>query len=246
MKNEFSVKVYSDGAEINAMRKMAQNDYLTGFTTNPSLMKRAGITNYLKFAHEVVSEFPNYCISFEVFSQDPVTMKEEALTLSSLSKNVYVKIPILNLNGNYNTGLISDLSDSGVKVNVTAITTDHQVAEALTAVNSTTPAIVSLFVGRVADTGRDPKNFVDRSVELCSDYPNVETLWASTREVYNIYQAEKAGIDIITVPPKILEKYNARRSFTPDAVAMDTVRGFDNDIKSLGFSILDEKEAMTV
>ncbi len=173
-------------------------------------------------------------------------MKKEALTLSALSKNAYVKIPILNLNGNYNTKLISDLSNSGVKVNVTAITTDYQVEAALAALNSTTPAIISLFVGRVADTGRDPQNFVDRSVELCADYPNVETLWAATREVYNIYQAEKAGIDIITVPPKILAKYNARRSFTPADVALDTVKGFDNDIKSLGFSILDEKEAMTV
>lgn len=246
MTNDFSIKIYSDGAEINAMREMAKNEYLSGFTTNPSLMKRAGITNYLKFAREVLAEFPDYCISFEVFGRDQETMKREAETLFSLGKNVYVKIPILNLEGGFNTDLISELTDDGIKVNVTAITTENQVQAALAALNSRTPAIVSLFVGRVADTGCDPHRFVQNSVALCADYPNVETLWASTREVFNIMQADKAGVDIITVPPKILTKFNARRSFTPDEVALDTVQGFDRDIQSLGFSILDEAAAMTV
>lgn len=246
MTNNYSIKIYSDGAEINAMHEMAKNDYLTGFTTNPSLMKKAGITNYLKFAHQVLNEFPNYCISFEVFGRDASTMKREAKILSSLGENVYVKIPILNLQGGFNTELISELTDAGIKVNVTAITTENQVQAALAALNSRTPAIVSLFVGRVADTGNDPHRFVQSSVSLCSDYPNVETLWASTREVFNIMQAEKAGVDIITVPPKILTKLNARRNFTPEAVALDTVEGFDRDIQSLGFNILDEAATLTV
>lgn len=246
MTNNYSIKIYSDGADINDMKEMAKNDYLTGFTTNPSLMKRAGITNYLKFAQKVLDEFPQYCISFEVFGRDPETMKREAKILSGLGENVYVKIPILNLQGGFNTDLISELTDDGIKVNVTAVTTEDQVQAALAALNSRTPAIVSLFVGRVADTGTDPHRFVENSVALCSDYPNVETLWASTREVFNIMQAAKAGIDIITVPPKILSKMNARRDFTPEEVALDTVQGFDRDIQSLGFNILDEAATLTV
>lgn len=240
MQNQYSIKIYSDGAEINAMRKMAENDYLSGFTTNPSLMKRAGIKNYLSFAKQVVSEFPNHCVSFEVFGQTPDVMKREAQILSALGDNVYVKIPILNLKGNYNTDLIHELSSAGIKVNVTAITTALQVQAALAALCPTSPAFVSLFVGRVADTGADPISFVKEAVEMVSDFDNVETLWASTREVYNITQAEQLGVDIITVPPVILEKYNQRREFTPDDVALDTVHGFDRDIKTLGFSILDD------
>lgn len=240
MQNQYSIKIYSDGAEIDAMRKMAQNDYLSGFTTNPSLMKRAGVTNYLPFAKQVVKEFPDYCVSFEVFGQTSDVMKREAEIISALGKNVYVKIPIIDLQGNYNTALIHDLSAAGIKVNVTAITTELQVQAALAALCPSTPAFVSLFVGRVADTGADPIDFVKNSVDMVSDFDNVQTLWASTREVYNITQAEKLGVDIITVPPVILQKYNERRSFSPDDVALDTVHGFDRDIQTLGFSILDD------
>ena len=240
MQNQYSIKIYSDGAEINAMRQMARNDYLSGFTTNPSLMKRAGVTNYLKFANQVVREFPEYCVSFEVFGQTPDVMAKEAKILSELGPNVYVKIPIIDLKGNYSTDLIHELSSQGIKVNVTAITTDLQVQAALAALCPTSPAFVSLFVGRVADTGADPIDFVKNAVEMVSDFDNVETLWASTREVYNITQAEQLGVDIITVPPVILQKYNERRSFTPDDVALDTVHGFDKDIKTLGFSIFDD------
>ncbi|WP_251548023.1 transaldolase family protein [Limosilactobacillus caecicola] len=239
MEQQNAIKIYSDGAEINAMREMVKNDYLSGFTTNPSLMKRAGVKDYLPFAKQVVSEFPDYCVSFEVFGQTPEVMKKEAQILSSLGDHVYVKIPIMNLEGQYNTDLIHELSASGIKVNVTAITTDLQVQAALAALCPSTPAFVSLFVGRVADTGADPIEFVKNSVAMVSDFDNVETLWASTREVYNITQAAQLGVDIITVPPVILQKYNERRSFTPDDVALDTVQGFDRDIKSLGFSILD-------
>ena len=240
MQNQYAIKIYSDGADIKAMRQMVKNDYLSGFTTNPSLMKRAGVTNYLSFAKQVVTEFPDYCVSFEVFGQTADEMKREAEILSGLSDNVYVKIPIINLKGNYNTDLINTLSANGIKVNVTAITTELQVQAALAALCPSSPAFVSLFVGRVADTGADPIDFVKNSVEMVDDFDNVQTLWASTREVYNITQAEQLGVDIITVPPVILQKYNERRSFTPDDVALDTVHGFDKDIKTLGFSILDD------
>lgn len=240
MPSNYAIKIYSDGADIDAMRKMATNEYLSGFTTNPSLMKRAGVTNYLQFAKSVVKEFPRHSVSFEVFGTTPDTMKKEAEIISNLGDNVYVKIPIMNLAGNYNTDLIHELSADGIKVNVTAITTDLQVQAALAALCPTTPAYVSLFVGRVADTGADPIAFVKNSVEMVSDFDNVETLWASTREVYNIIQAQQLGIDIITVPPVILQKLNDRRKLTADDVALDTVHGFDQDIKTLGFSILDE------
>lgn len=241
-----TIAIYADGAVINDMRQMAKIPEVTGFTTNPSLMKRAGVTNYLAFAKQVVSEFPDAPISFEVFSQDADTMQREAEILSSLGQHVYVKIPILNLNGQPNTDLIHQLSTAGIKLNVTAITTSEQVRWALEALDQQTPAIVSLFVGRVADTGTDPTSFVNTSVAMAQQHTNVQTLWASTREVDNIRQARSAGVNIITVPPVILQKWLDRRSLTPEEVALDTVRGFDRDIKSLGFSILDDVETGAV
>ena len=220
-----TIAIYADGAVIDDMRQMAKLPEVTGFTTNPSLMKRAGVTNYLTFAKQVVGEFPEASLSFEVFS---------------LGKHVYVKIPILNLNGQPNTELIHQLAHAGIKLNITAVTTSEQVRLALEALDEQTPAIISLFVGQVADTGADPTSFVNASVAMSHLHPNVDLLWASTREVDNIRQAQQAGIDIITVPPAILQKWLARREFTPEDVALDTVRGFDQDISTLGFSILDE------
>ena len=235
-----TIAIYADGAVIDDMRQMAKLPEVTGFTTNPSLMKRAGVTNYLTFAKQVVGEFPEASLSFEVFSQDPQKMQQEAEILSSLGKHVYVKIPILNLNGQPNTELICQLAHAGIKLNITAVTTSEQVRLALEALDEQTPAIISLFVGRVADTGADPTSFVNASVAMSHLHPNVDLLWASTREVDNIRQAQQAGIDIITVPPAILQKWLARREFTPEDVALDTVRGFDQDISTLGFSILEE------
>ena len=226
-----TIAIYADGAVIDDMRQMAKLPEVTGFTTNPSLMKRAGVTNYLTFAKQVVGEFPGASLSFEVFSQDPQKMQQEAEILSSLGKHVYVKIPILNLNGQPNTELIHQLAHAGIKLNITAVTTSEQVRLALEALDEQT---------RVADTGADPTSFVNASVAMSHLHPNVDLLWASTREVDNIRQAQQAGIDIITVPPAILQKWLARREFTPEDVALDTVRGFDQDISTLGFSILDE------
>lgn len=238
--NQATIEIYADGADINDMREMAKLPEVTGFTTNPSLMKRAGVTNYLAFAKQVVAEFPSMPVSFEVFTQDPDQIKEEATILSSLGPNVYVKVPILSLDGQPNINLLRELSNQGIKLNVTAITTKEQVRWALDALNPEVPAIVSLFVGRVADTGVDPTSFVICSSAMSYRYPNVKLLWASTREVDNIRQAEQSGLDIITVPPTILQKWLSRRDMTPADVALDTVRSFEEDIQALGFSILDD------
>lgn len=238
MDPKFDIEVYSDGAIIEDMREVAKHDYVTGFTTNPSLMKKAGITNYMEFAKQVVSEFPDYSISFEVFGHDHETMKKEAQKISSLGKHVFVKIPIILADGSSNAALISDLSHAGVKVNVTAIATVDQVKDALSSVADGVPMIVSIFAGRVADTGQDPTEFVEQSVALTNQVPEAKLLWAATREVINVYQAQKARVDIITVPPMILAKLN-KVGKSSQQVSIDTVKGFDEDISSLGFSILD-------
>lgn len=240
-----SIVIYADGADIEAMRQMAKLPEVTGFTTNPTLMKRAGITNYLAFAQKVVAEFPDMPVSFEVFAQDQAEMQAEAEILSDLGENVYVKVPILALDGTPHINLIRTLSAAGIKLNITAVTTKEQVRWALDALDPEVPAIISLFVGRVADTGIDPTSFVICSSTMAFRYPNVQLLWASTREVDNIRQAEQLGLDIITVPPAILNKWVTRRDLTPVDVALDTVRGFAQDIESLGYSILDEVEAIS-
>lgn len=238
MKPKFDIEVYSDGAIIEDMREDAKKDYVTGFTTNPSLMKKAGITNYMAFAKQVISEFPDYSISFEVFGNDQATMKKEAQTISSLGDHVFVKIPIILADGTSNGPLIKSLSDAGIKVNVTAIATVDQVKDALANVNEEVPSLISIFAGRVADTGQDPTSFVQESVALTKQHPAAKLLWAATREVINVYQAQKMGVDVITVPPTILTKLD-KVGKSSLQVSIDTVKGFDKDISSLGFSILD-------
>ncbi|WP_367341378.1 transaldolase family protein [Limosilactobacillus sp.] len=236
---DLKIKVFSDGAVLDDMKKMAKHDYLKGFTTNPSLMKRAGIKNYMDFATEAVKDFPNYSISFEVFSTDPDTMLKEAHKITALGDNVFVKVPVCNEKGELNTKVISSLSHEGIKVNVTAIATADEVKAATEAVDPNVPSYMSIFVGRVADAGNEWVDFVKKSVEYAHKLPKCEVLWASTREVANIFDAQKMGVDIITVPPAILEKFNAKRGQTPMEISKNTVDGFNKDIKQLGFSILD-------
>lgn len=237
MEPKFDIEVYSDGAVIEDMREDAEHSYVTGFTTNPSLIKKAGITNYLEFAKKVVEEFPNHSISFEVFGHDDETMKKEAKIISGLGDHVFVKVPIILANGKSNCPLIKYLASIGVKLNITAITTIDQVNDALNNISDDEESIISIFVGRVADTGRDTDNFVKESVSLTSVHPKAKLLWAATREVINIFDAQKAGVDIITVPPKILNKLKDIGKESVQ-VSIDTVRGFDKDINDLGFSIL--------
>jgi len=233
---QLKVKVYSDGAELSAMKAVAAKGVVEGITTNPSLMKAAGITDYLAFAKEAVATFPDQSISFEVFGNTPERMLAEAKVLAALGKHVAVKVPIIRASGEDNAAVITALSDAGVHVNVTAITTLDQVKLAVSALNAEVGGIVSVFAGRIADTGVDPIPLMKAAATACHAKDNVELLWASTREVFNIVEADETDCDIITVPPKILAKLP---KFGKDAfqVSVDTVKTFDQDIAELGFTI---------
>lgn len=233
----FTIDVYSDGADLDKMKKSYASGYIKGFTTNPSLMKAGGVTDYLDFAKQALTAFPDMPISFEVFGDDLETMKKEALVLNELGENVFVKIPVINTNGESMALLIKELSSLGIRLNVTAITTEEQVQDSVTAFSEGTTNIVSIFVGRLNDAGIDTTTFVQRSRDICDQKAGSLLLWASTREVYNIFEAERLGCDIITVPPTIIEKLEGIGK-TAEEISLDTVKTFQKDISELGYSIL--------
>lgn len=238
MNKPWAISIYSDGADLGKMKESYASGFVDGFTTNPSLMKAGGVTDYLSFAKEVLTAFPEAPISFEVFGDDAETMKKEALILKDLGEHVFVKIPVIDTKGNSMAPLIKELSELGIKLNVTAITTPDQVRDAVDAFKEGTTNIVSIFVGRLNDVGTDTDDFVRESREICDTKPGSLLLWASTREVYNIVQADHLGCDIITVPPQIIGKLkNLGKS--AGEISLDTVKAFQKDISELGFSILD-------
>ena len=236
-----AIKVFADGANLEGMLDMYENGSVQGFTTNPSLMKKGGVTDYRAFAKEVLAHITDVSVSFEVFADDVETMEVEVREIATWADNVYVKIPCVTTKGESTAELVRKLSADGIKVNVTTIFTPEQVDEMVEAVDAETPSIISLFAGRIADTGVDPIPFMTESVKKAAAKPNCEVLWASTRELINIYQAEACGCQIITVPNSILAK---RKNVGRDSyeVSLDTVRGFAKDIASLGFHILPQGE----
>jgi transaldolase len=238
MKN-LSIKVYSDGAVLETMLNDLNTGLVTGFTTNPSLMKKAGITNYIDFAEDVLSKITKYPVSFEVFADDIETMRKEANKLASLGDNVYVKIPVTTSTGISTTPLIKELAENNIKLNVTAIFTIQQVREVVDALKSGVPAIVSVFAGRVADTGIDPMPLMGEALKICHEKKEIELLWASPRETLNIYQANKIGVDIITCTTDLISKL-ALNGKDLSEYSLETVQMFLNDSKSLGFRILEE------
>ncbi|WP_195854437.1 transaldolase [Aerococcus tenax] len=231
------IDVFADGAEIEQMQYAYDELGVDGFTTNPSLMKKAGIKDYNTFAKEVVDRFPNSPISFEVFSDEFDQMKLEARKLARLGENVFVKIPISNSKGESSIPLIHDLSEENIKLNVTAIFTLEQVKDVVNAVKDGVDTIISVFAGRIADTGVNPIPIMEEAAKLCQNKESVKLLWASPREVLNIVQAEEAGVDIITCTPDLIKK---TKLFGKDLeeYSRETVQGFLNDSKSLGFTIL--------
>lgn len=233
-----NIKLYADGANIDDMLSVYKEGLVDGFTTNPSLMKKAGIKDYKEFAKNVVNEIPNMSISFEVFSDDFEIMEKEALILKEFGENVFVKIPIQNSKGESSIPLIRKLSSQGVNLNITAIYTIKQVKETVDAVSENAKTYVSVFAGRLADAGIDPIPVIKKSVEICHSKKNIELLWASTREVFNIFEAERLGVDIITVPNDIINKYK-KIGKTPEQLSLDTVVTFAKDIEELGYSIID-------
>lgn len=235
--DDLKIDVYADGAVVSDMIQAKKQGIVTGFTTNPSLMKKAGITDYMKFAKEALEKVDGFPISFEVFGDDFETMKKEAEKIASLGKNVFVKIPITNTKGESSVPLIKELSAEGISINVTAILTIEQVKEVLPAFAQGSNNIVSVFAGRVADTGTDPIPLMKESVRLVKENGNAKLLWASSREVFNIIQAQELSVDIITVTSAILNKLHML-GMDHTELSLDTVQGFNNDIKDLGFSIL--------
>lgn len=210
---------------------------VTGFTTNPSLMKKAKVTDYVEFAKKVLSEIKEYPVSFEVFSDDLETMKKEAEKLSSLADNVYVKIPVTTSEGISTAPIIKELSSKNIKLNVTAVFTVEQVEEIVENLTDGVASIVSVFAGRIADTGVDPKPIMKQALEICRKKKGCELLWASSRETLNIYQADELGVDIITCTPDLIKKLSLNGKDLKE-YSLDTVKGFAKDSKALGFSIL--------
>ena len=235
---KLNVKVFADGADIEEMKSAYKNQLVDGFTTNPSLMAKAGVTDYKAFAEEVVSEIPDASISFEVFADDLPTMEKEAEILKQYGDNVFVKIPIVTTTGESTLPLIKRLSSKQVRLNVTAVYTIEQVKAITDAVTEGVPTYVSVFAGRIADTGIDPLPLMKESVKVTHSKEGVHLLWASCREVYNVIQADEIGADIITCPADVVKKVNNNLGRDIGELSVDTVKGFAKDIQSSGLSIL--------
>jgi transaldolase len=233
---DLKIKIFADGAEIKAMIEAYKGTLVKGFTTNPTLMKKNGITDYEGFAKEVINIIPDRPISFEVFSDEFDEMEAQAKKIASWGKNINVKIPISNTKGQSSIPLVKKLSAEGLSLNVTAILTVEQVKEVAEVLNPNTYNIVSVFAGRIADTGRDPKPYMIESAKLLKGLKNTDLLWASSRELYNIFEAEETGCQIITVTPEILKKLSGTGKDLTE-LSLDTVKMFYNDATSAGFKI---------
>lgn len=231
------VAIYADGADIKQMKETYEGGKVTGFTTNPSLMKKAGVSDYTNFAKEVVREFPDVPVSFEVFADDFETMKKEAEKIDTFGENVFVKIPVMNSKGESSVPLIKELSAQGIKLNVTAIFTVEQVKNVVEVLTEGTENIVSVFAGRIADTGIDPIDIMKKSAEICHSKEGVKLLWASPREVLNIIQANDVGSDIITCTPDLIKKMDGIGKDLEE-YSKETVQMFLKDSTSLGYSVL--------
>ncbi|VGR97433.1 translaldolase [Streptococcus pyogenes] len=239
MTKKLNVKVFSDGAVLETMLKDLQTGLVTGFTTNPSLMKKAGISSYIGFAKEVLAKITDYPVSFEVFADDLASMEKEAEKIASLGDNVYVKIPVTTSTGESTCSVIQKLSAKGIKLNVTAIFTIEQTQAVVDHLTAGVPAIVSVFAGRIADTGVDPMPIMEEALRICRQKEGVELLWASPRETYNIYQADQLGVDIITCTTDLIAKLPLQGKDLED-YSLETVQMFLKDSTSLGFKILED------
>jgi len=233
---DLSIKIFADGADRAGMLEMARLSCIAGFTTNPTLMRKADVADYERFAHEIVEAIPDRPISFEVFSDETSEMERQARRIATWGPNVYVKIPITNTTGAPSYELIRRLAQSGIKTNVTAILTLEQVREVSVSLAGSTPACVSVFAGRIADTGRDPLPMMAAAVELLRPYPNEELIWASPRELLNIFHADAVGCHIITVTIDLLKKLPLIGKDLRD-FSLETVQMFRDDAVRAGYSL---------
>jgi transaldolase len=234
---DLPVKIFVDGADLAGIVDLYRKPYIKGLTTNPTLMRKVGLTDYETFARAVLQEVKSKPVSFEVFSDHFPEMRRQALKIHDWQDNVYVKIPITNTSGESSIPLIQQLTGDGVKLNITALLTPTQVKSVAAALNPNVPAIVSVFAGRIADTGVDPLPIMKKSLEILLDLPQAELLWASVREVLNVFQAAACGCDIVTVPHDILKKLVELGDKDLDELSLDTVRMFHKDAVAAGFKL---------
>lgn len=234
--SELAIKLYADGAALQGMREMSRKPWIRGFTTNPTLMRKAGVANYRAFAIDVLGAISDRPVSFEVFSDEFAEMAAQAREITTWGPNVFVKVPVTNTRGESSAEVVRDLTSHGVKVNVTAVLSLDQVRDAVSALRGGSPAYISVFAGRVADTGRDPVPLMAAAIELAGLAPNVELIWASPRELFNIYQADAIGCHIITLTDDILKKL-ALVGKDLRAYSLETVQMFRNDALRAGYTL---------
>ena len=230
------VKIFADGAEKTGMLAMLEKPYISGFTTNPTLMRKSGIEDYEAFAKDILAAIPEHPISLEVFADDDAGMERQARRIATWGRNVYVKIPVTNTKREATTSLVRRLSNEGVKLNVTALMTVEQVRLVCEALAGGAGAYVSVFAGRVADTGRDPLPIMMQSLEVMKPYPNTELIWASPRELLNIFQADAIGCHIITVTNDVLAKLSLVGKDLEE-YSLDTVKMFHDDAQKANFQL---------
>jgi len=231
-----NTKIFCDIAEINQIKKFNKKKIVKGFTTNPSLMRKAGAKDYKFYAKKILKVCLNKPVSLEVFADDYINMKKQALKINAWGKNIYVKIPIVNSKGIFMGKVIKELNNQNIKLNITAVYNANQTKKILKLINKKTKVIISIFAGRAADTGKDPVPEFKKSVMFSKKFKNVEILWASVREPYNFLQAKQLGCHIITVPPSIIQKIEKfGKSF--DQLTKETVKNFLSDSKKSRFKI---------
>jgi transaldolase len=233
---DLKVKLFADGADKAAILELYSNPMITGFTTNPTLMRKAGITDYEAFSRDLLQAIPDRPISLEVFADEFDQMERQAHKIAGWGGNVYVKIPVTNTRREPSYSLACRLSHSGVKVNVTALLTLDQVRDVAAALGGGAPSYISVFAGRIADTGRDPVPLMAAAMELIRPYPNIEMIWASPRELLNIFQADSIGCHIITATPDVLKKLSLVGKDLHD-YSLETVKMFHDDAAKSGFTL---------
>ena len=234
--NDLQVQIFADGADIEGIRTLRSNPLIKGFTTNPTLMKQAGIKDYLKFSQEVIQVIDGLPISLEVFSDDFAEMKTQALKLSALGENVNVKIPITNTKSEPSSKLVSELAKEGVSLNVTALFTLKQVDDTVAALQGSRKSYISVFAGRIADAGVDPMPIMEGALQLMRSEKQLELIWASPREVLNIVQADQIGCHVITVTHDLLKKLSGLGKDLTH-FSLETVAMFANDAKNAGYTL---------
>ena len=230
------MKVFCDIADLRKIKKFNSNNFVKGFTTNPSLMRKAGAKDYKSYSKQILNVCKRKPISFEVFADSPKLMIEQGIKINQWGKNVYVKVPVINSKKKFTGKVINELNSRNIKLNITAVYTAKQTAKILKVINKKTKVIISIFAGRAADTGKDPVPEFIKSIRIAKNFKNVQILWASVREPYNYIQAKQLGCHIITIPPSIIEKIQKfGKSF--DQLTQETVRNFLIDSRKSKFKL---------